>query len=128
MITIFNRRQLAVTYALEEKIHICRVLAEQNIAYLVREIHRTAPHAITSERPRDGSFGKQSEMVTAYFIYVKKSDFTAAVKALGAKTAEKLSAARQKKKSSQLGGLFARGIYCIFFWHSGQTPSSTRFI
>ena len=23
MITIFNRRQLAVTYALEEKIHIC---------------------------------------------------------------------------------------------------------
>ena len=43
MITIFNRRQLAVTYALEEKIHICRVLAEQNIAYLVREIHRTAP-------------------------------------------------------------------------------------
>ena len=37
----------------------------------------------------DGSFGKQSEMVTAYFIYVKKSDFTAAVKALGAKTAEK---------------------------------------
>ena len=45
MITIFNRRQLAVTYALEEKIHICRVLAEQNIAYLVREIHRTAPHA-----------------------------------------------------------------------------------
>ena len=28
MITIFNRRQLAVTYALEEKIHICRVLAE----------------------------------------------------------------------------------------------------
>ena len=31
MITIFNRRQLAVTYALEEKIHICRVLAEQNI-------------------------------------------------------------------------------------------------
>ena len=79
MITIFNRRQLAVTYALEEKIHICRV----------REIHRTAPHAITSERPRDGSFGKQSEMVTAYFIYVKKSDFTAAVKALGAKTAEK---------------------------------------
>ena len=85
MITIFNRRQLAVTYALEEKIHICRVLAEQNIAYLVREI----PHAITSERPRDGSFGKQSEMVTAYFIYVKKSDFTAAVKALGAKTAEK---------------------------------------
>ena len=32
MITIFNRRQLAVTYALEEKIHICRVLAEQNIA------------------------------------------------------------------------------------------------
>ena len=40
MITIFNRRQLAVTYALEEKIHICRVLAEQNIAYLVREIHR----------------------------------------------------------------------------------------
>ena len=79
MITIFNRRQLAVTYALEEKIHICRVLAEQNIA----------PHAITSERPRDGSFGKQSEMVTAYFIYVKKSDFTAAVKALGAKTAEK---------------------------------------
>ena len=87
MITIFNRRQLAVTYALEEKIHICRVLAEQNIAY--REIHRTAPHAITSERPRDGSFGKQSEMVTAYFIYVKKADFTAAVKALGAKTAEK---------------------------------------
>ena len=87
MITIFNRRQLAVTYALEEKIHICRVLAEQNIAYLVREIHRTAPHALTSERPRDGSFGKQS--VTAYFIYVKKTDFTAAVKALGAKTAEK---------------------------------------
>ena len=43
MITIFNRRQLAVTYALEEKIHICRVLAEQNIAYLVREIHHRAP-------------------------------------------------------------------------------------
>ena len=68
--------------------HICRVLAEQNIAYMVREVHRTAPRAITSERPRDGSFGKQAEMVTAYFIYVKKTDFTAAVKALGVKTAE----------------------------------------
>ena len=44
MITIFNRRQLAVTYALEEKIHICRVLAEQNIAYLVREIQIGRAH------------------------------------------------------------------------------------
>ena len=66
MIIIFNRRQLAVTYVQEEKTHICRVLAEQNIAYVVREVHRTAPHAITAERPRDGSFCKQSEMVTAY--------------------------------------------------------------
>ena len=32
-----------------------RVLAEQNIAYVVREVHRTAPHAITAERPRDGT-------------------------------------------------------------------------
>lgn len=85
MITIFNRRQLAVTYVQEEKTHICRVLAEQSIAYVVREVHRTAPHAITAERPRDGSFCKQSEMVTAYFIYVKKADFTTAVQALEAK-------------------------------------------
>ena len=105
MITIFNRRQLAVTYALEEKIHICRVLAEQNIAYLVREIHRTAPHAITSERPRDGSFGKQSEMVTAYFIYVKKSDFTAAVKA-GGQDRGKMICRKAKEKVLPVGGTF----------------------
>ena len=83
MVTIFNRRQLAVTYRQEEKTHICRVLSEQGIEYTAHEIRRTAPHAITSERPRDGSFGKQPEMVTAYFIYVKRADFTAAAKALG---------------------------------------------
>ena len=60
-----------------------------SFAYGTLTLSRWPSHAITSERPRDGSFGKQSEMVTAYFIYVKKSDFTAAVKALGAKTAEK---------------------------------------
>ncbi len=86
MITIFNRRQLAVTYEAEEKIHICRVLAEQNIPYVVREVHRTAPHAITAERPRDGSFCRRPEMVTAYFVYVRKADFAPAVKALQAKT------------------------------------------
>lgn len=85
MITIFNRCQLAVTYEQEEKTHICRVLAEQGIEYTAQEVRRTAPHAVTSERPRDGSFGKQSEMVTAYFIYVKKADFTAAAEALGLK-------------------------------------------
>ena len=69
MITIFNRRQLAVTYESEEKIHICRVLAEQNIPYVVREVHRTAP-----------------EMVTVYFVYVRKADFAPAVKALQTKT------------------------------------------
>ena len=54
MITIFNRRQLAVTY--------------------------------DAERPRDGSFCRRPEMVTAYFVYVRKADFTPAVKALQTKT------------------------------------------
>ena len=37
MITIFNRRQLAVTYALEEKIHICRVLAGRQLWQAIRD-------------------------------------------------------------------------------------------
>ena len=105
MITIFNRRQLAVTYALEEKIHICRVLAEQNIAYLVREIHRTAPHAITSERPRDGSFGKQSEMVTAYFIYVKNLTLQLPLRRWGPRP-RKNDLPQGKRKSPPIGGTF----------------------
>ena len=52
----------------------------------MREVRRTHPDAITAERPRDGSFGKQQEMVTAYFVYVKKEDYPAAAEALGLKT------------------------------------------
>ena len=85
MMTPFNRRELAVTYTEEEKIHICRVMAEQGIACQVREVRRTHPDAITAERPRDGSFDKQQEMVTAYFVYVKKEDYPAAAEALGLK-------------------------------------------
>ena len=118
MITIFNRRQLAVTYALEEKIHICRVLAEQNIESATGSFGENSILHSTSQ--------SRANAVTAPLVGEPLAeDSFFAIIAYGSKT---IICRKAKKKSSQLGGLFARGIYCIFFWHSGQTPSSTRFI
>ncbi|MBQ8934930.1 MAG: hypothetical protein IJ049_00790 [Oscillospiraceae bacterium] len=75
MITIFNRRELSVTYDMGRQAEIRRTLAESGIDYQVKVVnHSTVSLGGEMTRARTGSFGENPDFSYEYIIYVKKQD------------------------------------------------------
>lgn len=75
MITVFNRKQLTVTFSMEEQNKIRNILSSNGIDYRVKTINRMSPSPFAAgTRSRTGTFGQDLNTMYEYAIYVKKQD------------------------------------------------------
>lgn len=81
MITIFNRKELYVTYDMKSQASVREVLASNGIDYSVKTINRmNASYVSGGERGRVGTYGQDANTMYEYRIYVRKADFEKAKK------------------------------------------------
>lgn len=79
MITIFNRRELCVTFDTAEQARLRNLLADNKIDYSVKTINRMSPSAMsTGERGRVGTYGQDAGAMYEYKIYVHREDYARA--------------------------------------------------
>lgn len=75
MLTIFNRKELRISYSMEEQARIRDLLSENHIDYQIKTVNRRSPSSFSAgTRARTGSFGENPELAYEYIIYVKKDD------------------------------------------------------
>lgn len=76
MITIFNRKELYLTYSMSEQARVRDKLSQSNIKYHVRTINRMSPSPFASgRRSRAGSYGQNMDLNYEYIIYVHNKDY-----------------------------------------------------
>lgn len=76
MITIFNRKEITLTYSMSEQAKIRDKLSQGNIKYYVKTINRMSPSPFAGgTRSRTGSFGQNMDLNYEYIIYVHKKDY-----------------------------------------------------
>ena len=81
MLTIFNRRELAVTMDMQKQAEIRNILASNGVKYLVRT--RSPGGGSFGSRGRMGSFGLEPALSCEYRIYVHRDDYAAALALIG---------------------------------------------
>lgn len=80
MITVFNRRELYVTFDMKKFQEIRTALEQAGIAYTYRTVSQNGSAGIApNNRTRMGSIGVNLEKDLEYLVYVKKSDFEKAL-------------------------------------------------
>ena len=76
MITLWNRKELSITFSMKEQSRICEILATNGIEYSVKIINRGSPSPFAvGTRATMGSFGEKSELSYEYKIYIQKVDY-----------------------------------------------------
>ena len=80
MITIFNRKELLVTYDMKRQSDVRDVLSANGIDYTVKVTDRQTSDIFASSRTRVGSFGMNQNSAYEYKIYVHKKDYDDAEK------------------------------------------------
>lgn len=73
MITILNRREIAVTFSISEKERITGLLSANEIPYMIRVSGRSG--GFGGSRSRFGTMGQNMNLDYEYRIYVKKEDY-----------------------------------------------------
>lgn len=75
MITIFNRREVCITYSMQEQSEIRTLLTDSGIDYSVKVVNRKSPSpADAGSRARTGTFGEDLSKMYEYIFYVHKDD------------------------------------------------------
>lgn len=81
MIALFNRKELTVTYDMNEQARVRTLLAAEGLDYSVKTVNRQSSSSFsTGSRVRTGTYGQNTEAMTEYIIYVKKADYENAMK------------------------------------------------
>lgn len=75
MITIFNRKELRITFSMEEQAKIRSILSAVQIEHYTKVKNRNSQPIGASMRARTGSLGVNTQAMNEYIIYVKKSDY-----------------------------------------------------
>lgn len=75
MITIFNRREVYLTYSIDEQAKIRKKLAQNNIKYYIKTINRMSPSPIARGTRSVGTLGQKTGSNYEYIIYVHKKDY-----------------------------------------------------
>lgn len=73
MITIFNRKELFITFSMKAQADTRAALKKNNIKYYLKTINMNSPSAIGGTRGR-GTFGQNLDMSYEYIFYVHKND------------------------------------------------------
>ncbi|NLO99565.1 MAG: hypothetical protein GX386_04665 [Clostridiaceae bacterium] len=76
MITIFNRKELYITYSMKKQSEVRDALLNNNIDYRIRTVNRMSPSPFSiGSRGRMGSLGQNMNVNYEYIFYVKKTDY-----------------------------------------------------
>lgn len=76
MITIFNRKELLITYDMQKQSEVRTVLQNNGIKYDVKVLNLRSPSPLSSgSRAHIAAFGEDISKSYEYKIYVKKSDY-----------------------------------------------------
>lgn len=76
MLTIFNRRELLITFSGEEQARVRDALAQNGVDYHIKTVNPSARSTFAaSARSRTGSFGVNTDCAYQYYIYVHKNDY-----------------------------------------------------
>ena len=75
MITIFNRKELTLTYDAARQSAIRDLLRNHSIEYHVKVVNLLSPSLFSSPRARTGTFGVDLTKTYEYKIYVRKPDY-----------------------------------------------------
>ena len=81
MITIFNRKEICVTYDMNKQAEIRYLLQGSDIDYVIRTQNRTGTMLVRggTTRAYTGTYGNQQMMDYEYHIYVHKDDYEEAL-------------------------------------------------
>ena len=75
-VTLFNCKELFVTYSLKEQARVRDVLSAEDIDYDIKPLNLASPSPMTAGRKAVlGNFGIDQSTSCEYKIYVKKEDF-----------------------------------------------------
>lgn len=75
MITIFNRKELIITFSMQKQSELRQILNDNNIDYRLKTINRNSPSALNDSRARTGTLGQDLNIAYEYIFYVHKSDY-----------------------------------------------------
>ncbi len=76
MITIFNRKELLITYEMKKQSEVRELMARNHIPYSIRVINRKSPSPFgAGSRARTGTFGENLQLEYEYTIFVKRADY-----------------------------------------------------
>jgi len=76
MITIFNRKELIITFDMQRQAKIRDLMVQYSIPYSIKVINRKSPSPFDAgSRARTGTFGENLQLEYEYIIYVKKIDY-----------------------------------------------------
>ncbi len=73
MLTIFNRRELYMTYDMNDRVRVCDVLSANGIDYRLKTTNTTSPS--TGGRRGGNTFGLNMDYSYEYKIYVHRNDY-----------------------------------------------------
>ena len=75
MITIFNRREVCITFDRKRLAEIRGILAQNKIDYTVKTSNRMSSSSVSGARGRMGTYGQDSSLMYEYKIYVHKENY-----------------------------------------------------
>lgn len=82
MITIFNRREICLTFDVNKLARVREVLSVNGIDYKIKSFNRGGNNFGDSSRARLGNLGINVEYGQEYAVFVKKEDYEEAQKLL----------------------------------------------
>lgn len=78
MITIFNRRELLITFDMQKQGEIRRILSHGGIDYTVKVVNRKSPSPVSAT----GTLGENLASEYEYIFYVNKNEYDRAAQAV----------------------------------------------
>ncbi|MEE1015573.1 MAG: hypothetical protein U0M69_06075 [Lachnospiraceae bacterium] len=76
MITIFNRKELLITYDMQKQSEVRTLLQNHRIKYDIKVFNRKSASPLSAGmRAHTGTFGEDLSKAYEYKIYVKKEDY-----------------------------------------------------
>lgn len=83
MITIYNRRDLLITFDMQKQGEIRRILSHGGIDYTVKVVNRKSPSPVSAgTRAMTGTFGENLASEYEYIFYVNKNEYDRAAQAV----------------------------------------------
>ena len=75
MISVFNRKELLITFDMKRQANVCKKLSAKGIDYAVKttNLQSSAPAGV--QRARTGNYGIDQKYSYEYKIYVRKGDY-----------------------------------------------------